>query len=223
MAQLYWYSYQYSHNLQDSIDKNIDIFEGHIEKITMDVSQASALSLEEIKKLFVESNETFKLGIQNQINQFNSIMEQLEICIPDINNHLAQTQDRFNNTLTAFTSEVQNVLQLNMESMNSQTEMLKNTTNRINNNLDSVITDSTKRLEDISSNTAAQIREIIEEMEKVFEQKVEQLDKLLETELTKSLNSLGSQLITISERFSKDYTPLADKLREVVRIAERAR
>ena len=63
----------------------------------------------------------------------------------------------------------------------------------------------------------------IEEMEKVFEQKVEQLDKLLETELTKSLNSLGSQLITISERFSEDYTPLADKLREVVKIAERAR
>ena len=210
-------------NLQDSIDKNIDIFEGHVEKITMDVSQASALSLEEIKKLFVESNETFKLGIQDQINQFNSIMEELKICIPDINNHLAETQERFNNTLTAFTSEVQNALQLNMESMNSQTETLKNTTNRINNSLDSVITDSTKRLEDVTSNTAAQIREIIEEMEKVFEQKVEQLDKLLETELTKSLNSLGSQLITISERFSEDYTPLADKLREVVKIAERAR
>ena len=207
-------------NLQDSIDKNIDIFEGHVEKITMNVSQASALSLEEIKKLFVESNETFKLGIQDQINQFNSIMEQLKICIPDINNHLAETQERFNNTLTAFTSEVQNALQLNMESMNSQTETLKNTTNRINNNLDSVITDSTKRLEDITSNTSSQIREIIEEMEKVFEQKVEQLDKLLETELTKSLNSLGSQLITISERFSEDYIPLADKLREVIMIVE---
>ena len=210
-------------NLQGSIDKNIEIFESHIEKITMDVSQASAISLEAIKKLFVESNELFKVGVEEQLSQFNDIIEQLKVCIPDINDHLAQTQERFNNTLTAFTSEVQNTLQVNMESMNSQSEVLKNTTNRINNSLDSVITDSTKRLEDITSNTAAQIREIIEEMEKVFEQKVDQLDKLLEIELTKSLNSLGSQLITISERFSEDYIPLADKLREVVMIAEGVR
>ena len=210
-------------SLQHSIDKNIEIFEEHVEKITMDVSQASAISLEEIKKLFIEGNESFKVGVEEQLSQFNSVIEELKVCIPDINDHLAQTQERFNNTLTAFTTEVQNTLQLNMESINSQSEVLKNTTNRINNSLDSVITDSTKRLEDITSNTASQIREIIEEMEKVFEQKVEQLDKLLETELTKSLNSLGSQLITISERFSEDYTPLADKLRDVVMIAEGVR
>ena len=49
---------------------------------------------------------------------------------------------------------------------------------------------------------------------------MDQLDKLLETELTNSLNSLGRQLVTISERFTDDYGTLADKLAEVTKIAE---
>lgn len=46
------------------------------------------------------------------------------------------------------------------------------------------------------------------------------MDKLLETELTNSLNSLGRQLVTISERFTDDYGLLADKLSDVTKVAE---
>ena len=68
--------------------------------------------------------------------------------------------------------------------------------------------------------TSNQIKMMIEDMENIFTRKVEQLDEVLEAELTKSLNSLGSQLVTISEKFADDYTPLADKLKEVVTIVE---
>ena len=64
------------------------------------------------------------------------------------------------------------------------------------------------------------VKNHIEYMENIFTRKVEQLDEVLEAELTKSLNSLGSQLVTISEKFADDYTPLADKLKEVVTIVE---
>jgi ABC-type transporter Mla subunit MlaD len=45
------------------------------------------------------------------------------------------------------------------------------------------------------------------------------LDKGLQEELTKSLESLGRQLASLSEKFVADYTPLTDKLRDVVNIA----
>lgn len=45
------------------------------------------------------------------------------------------------------------------------------------------------------------------------------LDKGLQEELTKSLETLGRQLASLSEKFVADYTPLTDRLREVVRIA----
>jgi chromosome segregation ATPase len=48
----------------------------------------------------------------------------------------------------------------------------------------------------------------------------ERLDKSLEEELTKALNSLAGSLAALSERFVRDYQPLTERLREVVRLAE---
>lgn len=50
-------------------------------------------------------------------------------------------------------------------------------------------------------------------------QSVVSLDKGLQEELTKSLETLGRQLASLSEKFVADYGPLTDRLREVVRIA----
>jgi ABC-type transporter Mla subunit MlaD/multisubunit Na+/H+ antiporter MnhG subunit len=45
------------------------------------------------------------------------------------------------------------------------------------------------------------------------------LDKGLHDELTHSLETLGRQLASLSEKFVADYGPLTDKLRDVVRLA----
>ncbi|WP_213715496.1 hypothetical protein [Cedecea lapagei] len=50
-------------------------------------------------------------------------------------------------------------------------------------------------------------------------QSVVTLDKGLQEELTKSLETLGRQLASLSEKFVADYTPLTERLREVVQIA----
>lgn len=51
-------------------------------------------------------------------------------------------------------------------------------------------------------------------------QSVLTLDKGLQEELTKSLETLGRQLASLSEKFVADYGPLTERLREVVRIAQ---
>jgi DNA-binding XRE family transcriptional regulator len=50
-------------------------------------------------------------------------------------------------------------------------------------------------------------------------QSVVALDKGLQEELNKSLETLGRQLASLSEKFVADYGPLTDRLREVVRLA----
>jgi hypothetical protein len=42
------------------------------------------------------------------------------------------------------------------------------------------------------------------------------LDTALETELSKSISSLGRQLTALSSRFVEDYTPLTDRLRSLL-------
>ena len=53
----------------------------------------------------------------------------------------------------------------------------------------------------------------------IMRESVVTLDKGLQDELTKSLETLGRQLASLSEKFVADYGPLTDRLREVVRIA----
>ena len=49
---------------------------------------------------------------------------------------------------------------------------------------------------------------------------VARLDASLEEELEKALNALAGSLAALSERFVRDYQPLTERLREVVRLAE---
>jgi hypothetical protein len=55
----------------------------------------------------------------------------------------------------------------------------------------------------------------------IVRQSVVTLDKGLQDELNKSLETLGRQLASLSEKFVSDYGPLTDRLREVVRLAEK--
>jgi len=45
------------------------------------------------------------------------------------------------------------------------------------------------------------------------------LDKALEEELTKSIETLGRQLAALSQKFVQDYTPLTDRLQQLVRAS----
>lgn len=68
---------------------------------------------------------------------------------------------------------------------------------------------STKML-DLTTKHAAQVDHSLKQLE-------EGLQKALDTSLT----SLGGQLAALSSKFAQDYTPLTDRLREVVRIAQK--
>ncbi len=46
------------------------------------------------------------------------------------------------------------------------------------------------------------------------------LDESLQSELNRSLQSLGNQLASLSKKFVEDYDPLTEKLREVVQLAK---
>jgi hypothetical protein len=47
------------------------------------------------------------------------------------------------------------------------------------------------------------------------------LDKALQTELNNALEGLSRQLASLSAKFVEDYTPLTDKLREVVQLSKK--
>lgn len=57
----------------------------------------------------------------------------------------------------------------------------------------------------------------------IVRQSVIALDKGLQEELTKSLETLGRQLASLSEKFVADYGPLTERLHDLVRVAGQTR
>jgi len=59
----------------------------------------------------------------------------------------------------------------------------------------------------------------VRQMSEQTKQQILALDRALSEELTKSLESLGRQLTALSQRFVDDYTPLTNRLRELIHAA----
>lgn len=193
--------------LQTAISENINNIKSYLEKITEDVLAKTTQSI-------YENNRQFKYEISEHISQCKMLIYSLKDLIPDINEHLLSTQKRFNKTLIHFNEEVQNSFKENTLEINKQIQLLKETTTNINSTLDDTISESTKRLENITVATSNQIKTMAEEMEKLCARKIEKLDNTLIEEFTDALSCLAGQLVTISEGFSEDYYRLLDELKE---------
>jgi len=61
----------------------------------------------------------------------------------------------------------------------------------------------------------------VQEMISKTKEQVAMLDLALQEELTNALNTLGRQLTGLSQQFVADYTPLTERLRDLVAVAER--
>lgn len=77
------------------------------------------------------------------------------------------------------------------------------------------------KLIDQFNNYHEKMSDEINEISQKIKNQTDVLHNSLETELNNSLNSLGSQLASLSNKFVEDYTPLTNRLREVLEIANR--
>jgi len=83
-------------------------------------------------------------------------------------------------------------------------------------NVSDVLLEGTERAQ---QNMGAQLTQLLERNDK----QMQQMDQALEAELNRAMKSFGYQLTALSEKFVNDYTPLTDKLHDLVRLAEQSK
>lgn len=84
------------------------------------------------------------------------------------------------------------------------------------------IEDAKKLLLENMQKTNQQINDHMRDLADRTTEQLGKLDTALETELSKSISSLGRQLTALSSRFVEDYTPLTDRLRSLLQGVQRA-
>lgn len=83
-------------------------------------------------------------------------------------------------------------------------------------NVSEVLMEGTERAQ---QNMGTQLTQLLERNDK----QMKQMDQALEDELNRAMKSFGYQLTALSEKFVNDYTPLTDKLHDLVRLAEQSK
>ena len=197
---------------------------------------------EKLQSIVVATNQGLENTLQTQSGRLQTMVEntnrQLEKLTNDFSTIVQETIDNSHTsmqtqqeTLNDFSKVVRESVDNSHADMIRQREALENFTGRIegvirstHQGLENTLEETNRGLE---NTLQAQSRQLSTETERIFResgermtQQIQLLDTALQEELTKALESLGSQLTSLSRRFVDDYSPLTEKLRDVVEIAE---
>lgn len=113
--------------------------------------------------------------------------------------------------------EAKSVVPAITEQINNLTEKLETTVLNVTEKFES----NSSLVTEFVEKSTADIQKAVDSHSEKVQSSIETIDKGLEEELSKALNSLAGSLASLSAKFVEDYQPLTERLREVVRLAER--
>lgn len=193
---------------RDQIDEMIE--HQHRTAATMETASSRYESLVSNAERFsavAESLNGLLNGLESQrgqilesLNQLGSLLERTSGSLPAVENKVMQ-----------LTEQVTFGVKQNQDEM---TKVLREAAI----SLQSSIADIRSRLLETTQASSTQINDHVRSLADKTSEQFAKLDAALETELSKSISSLGRQLTALSKQFVDDYTPLTDRLRAVIQM-----
>jgi DNA repair exonuclease SbcCD ATPase subunit len=147
-------------------------------------------------------------SLEQHLKAFSNLANQAGEAFPIIEKRLDQLTNEFS-------KYVYEAISASSKSSNELSDSLKEQATQI----DSILTNLRNHIESINAQTGQNIDKMFKESSERIEKQLVSLDSELQNELTKSIESLGSQLTSLSRKFVDDYSPLTDKLRDLVQIS----
>lgn len=219
-------------NTQSLIDALTQVMQDFNTKINEQFGE-NFKQLNEAVGAMVEWQKEYKEHVETLTAQFSAVstnIEQIDNSLKstaESNNTIFETNELLRETVTDFSATVKSFAELGDKAKDSF-PIIEQNMNSLTEASNKYVRDSLADIQtnyDSFSNTQKQLMENykanIEKMIADNADRIKNLDNELGQELNKALESLGSQLTSLSQHFVNDYKPLTDKLREVVQMANR--
>jgi hypothetical protein len=156
-----------------------------------------------------ESLGNMMKGLNSQRSVLDQHLSGLAKLVSDAGEGLPQLEERMVFLTSGLASSLQTYSQ-SMESMlEKTTTSMANTTQDLSTQLQEAYTGAFDQLDNKIMQTLTQT-----------DKQISKLDAALEQELNKSLKTMGEQLAALSEKFVQDYSPLTERLHDIVNLAE---
>lgn len=135
--------------------------------------------------------------------------------------HLKQQNEYLSDLITSVKhigDEAKSVIPSFNENINELTSKLEQTVITVSEKLDNAGSEITSFVQESNK----KINESMDSYEQTINDSMKKIDEGLEQELTKALDSIAASLGSLSQKFAEDYSPITERLREIIRVAERA-
>lgn len=191
-------------NTTSTLEKNVTDFHEDLKNKLDDVNIKFKDNLNDL------NNKTNHI-IEKQINVMNENIEKISI-----------------SAIEKLDKDIQNMLKRLKDISDSMIKMINTHESELNNAFDKTnraISASTDKLErsalEVTQNISDRLVEMNKQNTEALRKTTENVNKNLEDVMGESMKQFANQLALISNKFAQDYTPLAEKLREVVQISRR--
>ncbi|OQX07338.1 MAG: hypothetical protein BWK73_28425 [Thiothrix lacustris] len=197
---------EYRDALQVAVVEQLNVIESSVEKSNGLIDQSINKASTTFEKSINLTNEALTKAtnqLTNVTGSMNSIMEKQEKTLVNVS---SKFEESVNKTLTELSTGTQKSL---VNYQNKLEGLISEQANTIN----STISKAGNAFDH-------SVKDVAEKHKNVLEQQIKNLDNSLQEELRKSIELLGRNLASLSRKFVDDYSPLTDRLREVVRLAD---
>ena len=194
---------QYKNHIEAMTERHVEIVgsmktaSDHYQKLVSDAARFTVISAD-LSDLLT-SLETQKQQLTGMLKALADLLLTASGSLPEVEKKVIALTEQLTRSVDHNQKEVSKALAENVQLIRTSIQNTEQDFAKINQDLN-------KHLGELAEKTNKQ---------------VSALDAALAEELEKSLESLGRQLAALSEKFVNDYTPLTEKLREVVNIARK--
>ena len=219
-------------NTQSLIDALTQVMQDFNAKINEQFGENFRQLNEAVGAMLIWQQE-YKEHVETLTSQFQVIganIQQIDDTLKstaESNNTIYETNDLLRETVADFSATVKSFAEIGDKARDSF-PIIEENMNSLTETSNKFVRDSLSDLQtnyDSFSNTQKQLMENykanIEKMIADNADRIKNLDNELGQELNKALESLGSQLTSLSQHFVNDYKPLTDKLKKLVQVANK--
>ena len=194
----------YSNELIDNLNNFINNLQNNFSQYIDDINRGVKASTDSIMGIMEDSLKKIE-------NNFDKSLENTDLKLKETSENIFTGIEKFN---TDFSNNMKEQLDIFI----SNNENYSAGINRLVKGTLEAIDESEKNNSKMIDENLKQIEKLNTELNNHLKVHVENIEKGLQDSLNRSLDSLGEAMAKISDRFAKDYGPLADKLREIMEI-----
>lgn len=171
--------------------------------------------------LIAENTERLENTIENNsnkmLNNLNSAIFEFTKLSEAFDKYSIEIARNFEERIINFDDEIERILKDSIEKMKTQSDLVSNVAHA-----------QVSNMENVTENIANQYSESIDMIAKHLKETFENADKAMidsvskiETTMENTLENFAGMLEKVSEKFVDDYTPLTNRLKEIVHISSK--